>query len=122
MIVIGLFFPALITIGIRRRRNAGEGKGFFPAFVEYGKAVLFCNLFTMIIITYILKIDGVEITAFHSFSFFTKYALIAVCYSAFLPYLEEIVKKCFQIKFTVEGKNKKGESNENHTNRTGVSL
>lgn len=104
MILIGLFFPAMIAMAIRRKRNNEAKNDWFSGILEYGQTVLFCNLFTMIIITYVLKIDGVEITAFNSFSFFTKYVIIAIVYSALIPYLEEIIQKYFQVKFTVEKK------------------
>lgn len=107
MILIGLFFPAFITLAIRQRRNAGRGKGWLCILLEYGQAVLFCNLIVMITITYILKIDNVEISAFNSFPFFTKYVVIAVAYSALIPYLEEMVRKVFGVKFTIMGKDEK---------------
>ena len=105
MIFMGLFLPACITIAIRRRRNISCEKNWLSILLEYGKTVLFCNLVIMIIITYVFKVDSVDITALNSFPFFTKYVVMAVVYSAVIPYLEEIIKKLFQIKFTVLGKN-----------------
>ena len=105
MIFIGLFFPAFITMIIRQKRNHGCEKQWFYILWEYGQTVLFCNFVTMSIITYVLRVGGIDITAFNSFPFFTKYVAIAVVYSAIIPYLEEIVKKCITIKFMILGKN-----------------
>ena len=107
MILIGLFFPSFITLAIRHNRNTkGEGNWFY-ILLEYGQTVLFCNLFIIIVITYILKIDNIEISAFNSFSFFSKYVVMAVIYSTVIPYLEEIVKKLFHIEFRILEKNEK---------------
>lgn len=105
MILIGLFFPSFITLAIRHKRNTKREINWLYILLEYGQTVLFCNLIIIIVITYILKIDNVEISAFNSFSFFSKYVLMAVIYSAFVPYLEEMVKKIFHIEFTILEKN-----------------
>lgn len=101
MILIGLFFPSLITMAIRRKRNSEHEDNWFAFLLEYGQTVLFCNLIIMTIITYVIKIGNVESTAFNSFPFFIKYVVMSVVYSAVIPYLEEIVKKFIQIKFTI---------------------
>ena len=101
---IALFVPALFTVTIRqKRKNAGEPK-IFPTVLEYGKAVLICNLFAMLVVTYIFKIDGIMETAFASFPFFIKYVIIELLFACALPYLEEIWEKYVHISFTVEGK------------------
>lgn len=101
---IALFAPALFTVTIRQKReNAGEQK-ILPTVLEYGKTVLICNLFAMLAVTYIFKIDGVMETAFTSFPFFIKYAVIELLFACILPYLEEIWKKYVHISFIIEGK------------------
>ena len=114
MIFIGLFLPSFIAMIIRQKRNTGGEKQWFSVLLEYGKTVLFCNLIVMSVITYILKIDNVGITAFNSFPFFTKYVILAIVYSVSIPYLEEIIKKVFCIEFTILGRN-----DEERTETTG---
>lgn len=104
MIFIALFLPALITMTIRRKRNIDCHKDWISTLLEYGRAVLFCNLILMIVITYLFKMQGVQASAFNSFPFFIKYVIMAVVYSALIPYVEEIAAKLFHIKFTVLGR------------------
>lgn len=104
MILIGLFLPAFVTMAIRQKRNNGCEKQWFFILLEYSQNVLFCNLIVMSVITYILKIDNVQISAFNSFPFFTKYVILALVYSITIPYLEEFVRKLFHIRFTILGK------------------
>lgn len=102
MTVIGLFFPAIISVTIRQRRRADPKTDFLSVFIEYGLSVLFCNLFSMVLITYVLGIGDVAMSAFESFPFFTKYTVIAVVIAFIMPYLDEIFKKYIQIKFVIE--------------------
>lgn len=105
MSLIGLFFPAFITLAIRHKRNTKREINWFYILLEYGQTVLFCNLIIIIVITYIFKMDNIEVSAFNSFRFFSKYVVLAVIYSTFIPYLEEMVKKIFHIEFTILEKN-----------------
>ncbi len=107
MQIIGLFFPALITIAICHKRRDKNEEKLLAVLLEYGQAVLFNNLITMGIITYILKVDGVDVEAFNSFPFFTKYVVIAILISIGIPYVKEVGRKCFHIDFIVMDKKDK---------------
>lgn len=111
MKLIGLFFPAIISVVIRQKRRNEDKRELLLILSEYGLSVLFCNLFSMILITYVLGIGDVSMSAFESFPFFTKYTVIAVIIAFVMPYLEEIYKKYIQIKFIIEDKNENGSKN-----------
>lgn len=111
MTLIGLFFPAIISVVIRQKRKTGDKRELLSILSEYGLSVLFCNLFSMIVITYVLGIGDVAMSAFESFPFFTKYTVIAVIIAFIMPYLEEIYKKYIQIKFVIEDKNENKSKN-----------
>lgn len=111
MRIIGLFFPALISIAIKHSRNT-ECAWQMPAIlIEYGIYVLVDVLVTTTIITYVLNISGVSVEAFDSFSFFTNYTLLASVVAIFTPYVHEIVKKYIEITFSVR---RKDETTEEH--------
>lgn len=71
-IFIGLFLPAFVSVAIRQKRGTGCKIELYALLMEYGLTVLFSNLFTMAIITYVLRIDGVNVTAFNSFPFLLR--------------------------------------------------
>lgn len=105
MTVIALFCPAFIAMSIKLRRGLWKKTDIFSVIMEYGKTVLWCNLFTVSIITYILRIQQVTSVAFESFSFFSKYVIIAMCCSFFMPYMQEYIKKYIEIRFYLKDKN-----------------
>lgn len=113
MQIIGLFFPALISIVIRHTRDKEQMWEMPVTLIRYGIYVL-CNvLLTTVIITYGLNISGVTADAFESFPFFTKYVIIAITAAIFLPYLEEMIKKYIKITFTVKVRDEKEKYMEN---------
>lgn len=111
MRIIGLFFPALISISIKHSRNPECTWQMPMLLVEYGIYVLVNVLATTMIITYGLNISDVLVDAFDSFPFFTKYTIIAIIVAVFTPYIQEIAKKYIDITFSVR---KKDESMEDH--------
>ena len=114
MQIIGLFFPALITILIRHAREREQIWEMSVTLIRYGIYVL-CNvLITTVIITYGLNISGVTADAFESFPFFTKYVIIAIVAAILLPYVEDMVKKYIKITFTVKVRDEKENYMENN--------
>lgn len=105
MRIIGLFSPALISIAIRHSRNSKLTWQMPKVLIEYGICVLVNVWVTTVIITYVLNVSGVVVDALSSFPFFTKYTVIAVVAAVFVPYIQEMVNKYFQITFLVRTKN-----------------
>lgn len=101
MRIIGLFFPAFISISIKHLRNPKHTWQTLMVLVEYGIYVMINVLLTTAIVTYVLNVTGVTVDAFDSFPFFTKYMVIAIMAAVFVPYIEEIIKKYIEIKFKV---------------------
>lgn len=99
-----LFFPAFIAMTIRQKRGTGCEKHWFPILLEYGRTVLWCNLFTIILITYVLGMDSVVGEALNSFSFFSKYVMIACVCSFIIPYVQEVVARYIKIRFFLKEK------------------
>ena len=108
---IGLFFPALISIAIKHSRNSQLTWQIPKVLVEYGIYALVNVLVTTVIITYGLNVSDVTVDALDSFPFFTKYTIIAIVAAVLTPYLQEMIKKYFEVTFTVR---KKDEILENH--------
>ncbi|MCM1087937.1 MAG: hypothetical protein NC419_07245 [Muribaculaceae bacterium] len=103
MKIIGLFFPAFISLSIRCARDKKFSLRTASAVVTYGIYTLVNVLLATIIITYGLNVSGVTADALDSFPFFTKYMVIAVILAVCVPYLEEMVRKYIHIKLTVKG-------------------
>ena len=104
MDIIALFLPACITMSIRQQRGAGCEKKLFPVLLEYGKTVLWCNLLTMGVITYVLRVSDVQSDAFKSFPFFSKYVIIAMFFAFIMPYISEVIGRYIKIRFFVKEK------------------
>lgn len=104
MEIIALFFPAFIAMTIRQKRGTGCEKHWFLVLLEYGRTVLWCNLLTVMIITYVLGMDSVVGEALNSFSFFSKYMIIASVCSFVLPYVQEVVARYIKIRFFLKEK------------------
>jgi len=100
MSFIALFMPACISMLIRHRRKKESYS--VKNILEYAVLVIANVWMSQIIIVYILGIKEVDMTAFQSFPFFTKYMLISVITACLLPYAEEIFCKYIGISFTVE--------------------
>lgn len=101
---IALFFPACIAMTIRQKRGTGCEKQWFMVLLEYGRTVLWCNFLPVVIINYILGMDGVVSEALSSFSFFSKYIVIACVCSFLIPYVQEVVSRYIQIRFFLKEK------------------
>lgn len=100
MSFIALFMPACISMLIRHRRKNETYS--VKSILEYATLVIANTWISQIIVVYILGIKEVDMTAFQSFPFFTKYMLISVLTACLLPYAEEILCKYIGISFTVE--------------------
>lgn len=109
MEVIGLFFPAIVSVMIRNRRNTESGWGMPAILFRYGIYVLVNVFLTVCVITYGLGVSGVTADALNSFSFFTKYTVIAIIMAVLVPFAEEIIGKYIQITWTVRGYDEKRE-------------
>lgn len=106
---IALFFPAVISVGIKYKRGDNKQWTWFDYVWAYAVSVI-CNvLFTESVISYALRLGGVTIEAFDSFPFFTKYLFIATVLAVIAPYISEIVRKNIAVSFEVE---KKGDGKE----------
>jgi hypothetical protein len=106
MLFVCVLLPACISVGIQSRRINRSYESLFQELLVYGKWVLAINLLVMMIVKYALRMDGVEQSAFTSFSFSIKYSVIAIVLAIVLPYVLEIWNKYVSITFTV------GEDNE----------
>lgn len=102
--------PGMISVWIKHRRNNQCVWNTFKVLFEYGLYVLINVFLTECTITYALGMSGVTSDALNSFSFFTKYILIAVIMAVMVPYVEEIVKKYFQVTLVVRTNDEKRES------------
>ncbi len=103
--LIALFFPAFISMAIRHRRNTELTWEIITSLIEYAILVVVNVFLTQSVVTYGLRMDGVDSTAFCSFGFFTKYLLIASIFAFLTPYIEEVARKYISISFSV-GENK----------------
>ena len=112
MRLIGLFFPALISVSIKHSRNKELTWNLPNVLIEYGIYVLINVMITAMTVTYILSVHGVTIDALDSFPFFTKYVVIAIFAAVLVPYMEEIIKKYVRITFTVKTHEKEDEKHK----------
>lgn len=104
MSYIALFFPAIISVGIKNRRDHEKRWIWFDFVREYAVSVLSNVLLTESVVVYILRLGNVNIEAFDSFPFFTKYVFIALVFSIILPYIREMIRKSFSVTFEVDKK------------------
>lgn len=102
MTFLALSGPATIALAIRINRGKIDSKNILGVILAYAKLCLGVNLVTMCIITYLLGMSGVVADSFASFSFFTKYVLIASAWSFVWAYVSEIIGKYVKISFKVE--------------------
>lgn len=116
MSFIALFLPACISMIIRHKRNKELKLNLPESILEYAVLVMVNVLISQSVIVYVLRIGEVDISAFHSFPFFTKYLVISMIIAWITPYLEEIVRKYFEVSFSVEKtndhRNNNGETDE----------
>lgn len=108
---IALFLPASISLIIRHKRNMKLKWKLPESILEYVVLVLLNVLFSQCIIVYMLGIHEVDMSAFQSFPFFTKYLIIAMIMAWLVPYVEEIGRKYMGLSFSVE-ENTAGEEKE----------
>lgn len=101
MELIALFFPAFISMAVRHRRNKELSWNVIACLVEYAVLVVINVFLGEAVITYGLRMTGVDNTGFSSFGFFTKYLFIASVIAYIVPYVEEVVKKYVSISFSV---------------------
>ncbi|MBD5505071.1 MAG: hypothetical protein HDR09_15405 [Lachnospiraceae bacterium] len=103
MSFIALFLPACISLIIRHKRNDKLKWSVPESIIEYAILVLVNVLVSQCVIVYVLGIGGVDMSAFQSFPFFTKYLVISMALAWLTPYLEEIGRKYISVSFKVEG-------------------
>lgn len=104
MSFIALFLPACVSLMIRHKRNT-ELKWKMPeSILEYAVLVLLNVLLSQCVVVYLLGIHEVDMSAFQSFPFFTKYMVIAMGIAWLMPYVDEIGRKYIGISFSVEKK------------------
>lgn len=109
MEIIGLFFPAIVSVMIRNRRNTESDWRMPVILFRYGIYVLVNVFLTVCVITYGLGMSGVTADAFNSFPFFTKYTVIALATAVVVPYVEEIIGKYIKVTLTVRTYDEKRE-------------
>lgn len=102
MSFIALFLPACISLIIRHKRNDSLKWSVPESIIEYAILVLINVLISQCVIVYVLGIGGVDMTAFQSMPFFTKYLVISIVIAWITPYLEEIGRKYISVSFKVE--------------------
>lgn len=110
MSIIALFFPAFISLNIRYKRKKMYDQKVAGFILKYGIYVLINTFVTQAIITFLLRMDGIEMSAFSSFPFFIKYVMIASVIAFLTPYVEEILEKSINVSFEIEdnsGRNEK---------------
>lgn len=115
MEIIGLFFPAIVSMLVKNRGNMKSDWHMPGVFFRYGIYVLANVFLTVCIITYGLGVSGVTSDAFNSFPFFIKYTAIALVMAGVVPYVEEIIGKYFKITLLVRTYDEKEEDHmEDH--------
>ena len=72
--------------------------------LEYAVLVIFNVLLSESVIVYVLQSGAVDVTAFCSFPFFTKYMVISLILAWLIPYVEEIGHRYIKISFTVNSR------------------
>jgi len=95
-----ILLPAFIAVAVKN--NRGEKKDLLGTILSFGLWTLLLNLINMILITYVLRMDGVTADALESFSFAIKYIVVGSVMAFVLPYVFEIVSKYLHIDFKVE--------------------
>lgn len=111
MEIIGLFFPAAISVWIKHTRNAEATWNMPKVLFEYAIYVLINVFITACTVTYGLGLSGVTSDALHSFPFFTKYIIIASAAAILVPYAEEIIRKYIKVTLAVRTYDEKGNNN-----------
>lgn len=104
---IALFFPAILSVGISYRRNNGEKWLWFDYVREYVGAVICNALVAGFVISYVLGLGAVNIEAFDSFPFFTKYLLIAIVLATLFPHIRDVIKANISISYEIDKKQDK---------------
>ena len=102
MSFIALFLPACISLMTRHRRNKELTWRIPESILEYAVLVMINVLLTQSVIVYVLGLGAVDITAFCSFPFFTKYMIISIFFAWLIPYVEEIGHKYVSVSFSVD--------------------
>ena len=92
MRLIALFIPAIISLGITYRKNREKKWKFFDFIYEYAISLVSNVLLTESLISYVFQLGSVNIDAFDSFPFFTKYMVFALLFALGMPNIRYIVK------------------------------
>ena len=92
MRLIALFIPAIISLGITYRINREKKWKFFDFIYEYAISLVSNVLLTESLISYVFQLGSVNIEAFDSFPFFTKYMVFALLFALGMPNIRYIVK------------------------------
>lgn len=104
MELICWIFPAFIARKIQNKRTKRDGKinDYTNDVLAWGCWVLVINCLTLVVLLYVLNMEGVLVDAFSSLSFSLKYMFISMIIATILPYILEIVLKYFEIKIEIE--------------------
>lgn len=104
---ICLLFPACIAMNIRRRRvTKVKTADAFECIFRWAGWVIAINMLVMLVISYVLRIDGVIEEAFRSFGFFIKYIGIATVFALVLPYIVEVIEKYVEVSLKIDNEKK----------------
>lgn len=101
MTLIGLFLPSFVSVALYMKLSKDTLCRWQMFIVRYGVYVLLNTLMTQISITYLLGISDVAESALESFPFFVKYVLIALVWAIVVPFLEEMLKKYFNVSIKI---------------------
>lgn len=98
---MALLAPALLSMVIEEKLGMNICKGGLEWGKQYGVRVFWIAMLSQCVITYVLQIDGVSEEVFKSFSFFTKYSMIAIMIAVMLAMLKWSIKKGLKVSVKV---------------------
>lgn len=101
MIWMALLGPALLSMTFSDRLGLATYRDRLGWIRQYGIRVFGISLLSQILITYVLRIDGVVEDSFRSFPFFIKYSLVAIVIAILLLMAEYLIKKILKISIEV---------------------
>lgn len=106
MFFIALFFPASIALKISIKKERIERKKWYDWIFTYCMFAMLINTSVMAVISYVLGLDGLTISALESFSFFIVYTVMSCMSAVFWAVLTNILRK------NIEERSQKKESSQ----------
>ncbi len=107
MTVIGLFFPAFISMAVCRKLSKEIPRDGLSSVIRFGIYVLADTWLTQITLTSLLGLGQIMESALTSFTFFTKYVLIASAWAVILPVAEEMTRKYIRVSIHISSDKEK---------------